>query len=128
MGLAITMKSRSLLTQVLVVNIFLIAATVMLAAIAVSPHLQQDLRGRAAFVLGGALLATLLGNWFVLRRRFKPLEEVISAMESIDLAVPERRPDVSSRTDSSGDTVIGRRFIKRDTGWPARICRASVCS
>jgi two-component system, NarL family, sensor histidine kinase UhpB len=110
MGFAITMKSRSLLTQVLVVNIFLIAATVMLAAIAVSPHLQQDLRGRAAFVLGGALMATLLGNWFVLRRRFKPLEEVISAMESIDLAVPERRPNVSSRTDSSEVRRLGVAF------------------
>jgi two-component system sensor histidine kinase UhpB len=105
-----TMKSRSLLTQVLLVNIGLIAATVLLAAIAVSPNLQADLKGRAAFVLGGALLATLLGNWFVLRRRFKPLEEVISAMERIDLAVPERRHDLNSRTDSSEVRRLGVAF------------------
>jgi two-component system, NarL family, sensor histidine kinase UhpB len=110
MGYAITMKSRSLLTQILVVNILLIVATVVLAAVAVSPNLQQDLRGRAAFVLGGALVATLLGNWFVLRRRFKPLDEVISAMESIDLAVPERPPRVTSRTDSSEVRRLGQAF------------------
>ena len=109
MGFAITMKSRSLLTQVLVVNILLIAATVLLAAIAVSPNVQQDLKGRAAFVLGGALLATLLGNWFVLRRRFKPLEDVISAMETIDLATPDR-PEVTSRTDSSEVRRLGVAF------------------
>src|SRR5579859_7151287 len=104
------MKSRSLLTQVLVVNILLIAATVLLAAIAVSPNLQQDLKGRAAFVLGGALLATLLGNWVVLRRRFKPLDEVISAMESIDLGVASDRPLITSRTDSSEVRRLGVAF------------------
>ncbi len=104
------MKSRSLLTQVLVVNILLIAATVLLAAIAVSPNLQEDLKGRAAFVLGGALLATLLGNWIVLRRRFKPLDEVISAMESIDLGVATDRPLITSRSDSSEVRRLGVAF------------------
>jgi two-component system, NarL family, sensor histidine kinase UhpB len=109
MGVSITMKSRTLLTQVLVVNIFLIAATVLLAAIAVSPNLHGALRGRAAFVLGGALLATMLGNWIVLRRRFKPLDDVISAMENIDLAAPER-PRVTSRRDSSEVRRLGLAF------------------
>jgi len=110
MGVSITMKSRSLLTQVLVVNIFLIAATVLLAAVAVSPNLHGALRGRAAFVLGGALLATMLGNWVVLRRRFKPLDDVISAMESIDLAAPEAPPRVTSRRDSSEVRRLGLAF------------------
>jgi two-component system sensor histidine kinase UhpB len=109
MGVAITMKSRSLLTQILVVNILLIVATVLLAAVAVGPNLQEDLKGRAAFVLGGALVATLLGNWFVLRRRFKPLDEVISAMESIDIAKSER-PRVTMRTDSSEVRRLGLAF------------------
>jgi two-component system sensor histidine kinase UhpB len=110
MGVSITMKSRSLLTQVLVVNIFLIAATVLLAAVAVSPNLHGALRGRAAFVLGGALLATLLGNWIVLRLRFKPLDDVISAMESIDLAAPDQRSQVTSRRDSSEVRRLGLAF------------------
>src|SRR5437868_7047457 len=102
MSLAITMKSRSLLTQVLFVNIFLMACAVLLAAMAVSPSLDRAFRGREAFVLGAALLATMLGNWLVLRRRFKPLDELISAMESIDLVAPEQRPEVTSRTDKIG--------------------------
>jgi two-component system sensor histidine kinase UhpB len=110
MGLTITMKSRSLLTQVLLVNIFLIAATVLLAAIAVSPNLHGAFRGRAAFVFGGALFATLLGNWVVLRRRFKPLDDVISAMESIDLGAPQRPAEVTSRSDSSEVRRLGLAF------------------
>src|SRR5579864_911300 len=110
MGFSITMKSRSLLTQILVVNIFLIAVTVFLAAIVVSPTLHEAFRGRAAFVLGGALLATMLGNWVVLRRRFKPLDDVISAMESIELAAPEQRRQVTSRRDSSEVRRLGLAF------------------
>src|SRR5579864_770277 len=110
MGFAITMKSRSLLTQILVVNIFLIAVTVFLAAIVVSPTLHEAFRGRAAFVLGGALLATMLGNWVVLRRRFKPLDDVISAMENIDIATSERPPQVTSRRDSSEVRRLGLAF------------------
>jgi two-component system, NarL family, sensor histidine kinase UhpB len=110
MGSSITMKSRSLLTQILVVNIFLIAVTVFLAAIVVSPTLHSALRGRAAFVLGGAMLATMLGNWVVLRRRFKPLDDVISAMENIDLATPRRPEQVTSRRDSSEVRRLGLAF------------------
>jgi two-component system sensor histidine kinase UhpB len=104
------MKSRSLVTQVLLVNVFLIAAAVLLAAFAVSPHLDRAFRGREAFVLGAALLATMLGNWLVLRRRFRPLKELISAMESIDLATPEQRPQVTSRKDSSEVQRLGLAF------------------
>ena len=39
-------------------------------------------------VLGLALVATLLGNWLLLRRRFIPLDRLISAMEQVDLASP----------------------------------------
>jgi len=41
MGVPITMKSRSLLTQILVVNLLLIVAAVLLAAVAVSPSLLR---------------------------------------------------------------------------------------
>ena len=110
MNLVIEMKSRSLLTQVLVVNIVLMVSAVLLAALAVSPSLDRAFRGREAFVLGLALLATMLGNWFVLRRRFKPLAEVISAMERIDLVAPEQRPQVTSRSDSSEVRRLGLAF------------------
>src|SRR5579884_4057648 len=101
MGQLLTMKSRSLLTQVLIVNLVLIIGTVLLAAVGVTNSLHGALRGREAIVLGMALVATMLGNWLLLRRRFKPLDELISAMEGIDLAVPRERSYVSRWSDSS---------------------------
>jgi two-component system, NarL family, sensor histidine kinase UhpB len=95
------MKSRSLLTQVLIVNLLLVATTALVAAVAVHANLHGVVRGREAIVLGLALIATMLGNWLVLRRRFKPLEQLISTMESIDLAAPGKRSPVKLRTDSS---------------------------
>jgi two-component system, NarL family, sensor histidine kinase UhpB len=94
------MKSRSLLTQVLAVNILLIGGTVILTMVAVNARLGSVVRGREATVVGLAVVATLLGNWLVLRTRFKPLDELISAMERTDLASP-REPWRPSRTDSS---------------------------
>ena len=49
-------------------------------------HGRSALAGREMAVLGLALVATLLGNWLLLRRRFIPIERLISAMEQIDLA------------------------------------------
>lgn len=109
MGQFITMKSRSLLTQVLVVNLVLIVVAVLLAAIAVSPTLHDAFRGRWGIVLGLALFATMLGNWLVLRRRFKPLDELISAMETVDLVEPEERPG-AERSDSSEVRRLGVAF------------------
>ena len=44
-------------------------------------------------MLGLAIAATLLGNWLLLRRRFEPLDELISSMEEIDLAHPAAAAD-----------------------------------
>jgi two-component system, NarL family, sensor histidine kinase UhpB len=104
------MKSRSLLTQILVVNLVLIVGAVLLAAIAVSPNLHHAAQGKEGVVLGLALIATMLGNWIVLRRRFKPLEELISAMETIDLIAPNDRPRTTRRLDSSEVRRLGVAF------------------
>ena len=76
------MKSRPLLAQVLAVNLLLVAATVLVATIAVDAHFGNLVKGREVLVLGLAVVATLLGNWLLLRRRFEPLDELISAMEA----------------------------------------------
>src|SRR5437763_16953077 len=94
------MKSRSLLTQVLTVNVLLIAGTVVLTMVAVNARIGSVVRGREMIVVALALVATLLGNWLVLRTRFKPLDELISAMERTDL-IGSREPWRPSRTDSS---------------------------
>jgi two-component system sensor histidine kinase UhpB len=79
-------SSRSLLAQVLIVNLLLVSSTVLLATIAVDSHVASATRGREAMVFALATIATLLGNWVLLRRRFAPLDEMISAMERVDLA------------------------------------------
>jgi two-component system, NarL family, sensor histidine kinase UhpB len=83
------MKSRSLLAHVLAVNLLLIAGTVLVATVAVDEHVTNVTRGREALVLGLAIVATLLGNWLLLRRRFEPLDQLISSMEQIDLGKPD---------------------------------------
>jgi two-component system sensor histidine kinase UhpB len=94
------MKSRSLLTQVLVINVLLFVMTALVATIAVNANASNLVRGRQLIVLGLALAATLLGNWLVLRRRFKPLDDLITAMEQIDLS-STRTPPPDWYADSS---------------------------
>ena len=53
---------------------------------------------------GSRSSATLLGNWLLLRRRFEPLDQLISSMEQIDLAKPEQR-DVPVRRGSDSAEV-----------------------
>jgi two-component system sensor histidine kinase UhpB len=95
------MKSRPLLAQVLAVNLLLVAGTVLVATIAVDAQLTNLTRGRELLVLGLAVIATLLGNWLLLRRRFEPLDQVISAMERTDLSNPHPRPPLPLRSDSA---------------------------
>jgi two-component system sensor histidine kinase UhpB len=82
---------RSLLVQVLAVNLLLVWATVLVAAIMVDFHVGGISRTREGAVLAAAIVATLAGNWLLLHRRFKPLEDVIDRMERVDLSRPARR-------------------------------------
>ncbi len=87
------MKSRSLLVQVLAVNLLLVGTTVLVATVVVDTHGDHVIGGREGVVLGLAVLATLLGNWLLLRRRFEPLDRLISRMEEIDFSRP-RAPHI----------------------------------
>jgi two-component system sensor histidine kinase UhpB len=94
-------RSRPLFAQVLAVNLLLVISTALLAALAVGPHGTVVTRGREASVFALATIATLLGNWMLLRRRFAPLDEMISAMERVDLAHPETRAPLPEGVDSA---------------------------
>jgi two-component system sensor histidine kinase UhpB len=100
------LKSRSLLAQVLAINLLLIAMTVLVATVVVDSHPGSALRGREISVLVLAVVVTLAGNWLLLRRRFTPLDELISAMETIDLAAPER----TAKLGPAGDSAEVRRL------------------
>jgi two-component system, NarL family, sensor histidine kinase UhpB len=123
------MKSRPLLAQVLAVNLLLIAGTVLVATIAVDAHVTHVTRGREALVLGLAIAATLLGNWLLLRRRFKPLDELISSMERIDLGQPDARllsdgegdSDEVKRLEAAFQRMIGRLEVERRAAGRAAI-------
>ncbi len=97
------MKSRrSLLVQVMLVNLLLVAATGLVVTVAIDAHAAAALtRGRELLVLGLAMLATLLGNWLLLHRRFAPLDAMISAMERVDLAHPQPPPPPTRELDSA---------------------------
>src|SRR5579875_1427288 len=113
------LRPRSLLAQVLAVNLLLIAATAVLAALAVArgPSAFGDVR--ALVVFGLAVAATLLGNWLLLRRRFAPLERLISTMERVDLAAPQpaRLPTAGNaevhRLDAAFQRMIARLEAER---------------
>jgi two-component system, NarL family, sensor histidine kinase UhpB len=115
------MKSRPLLAQVLAVNLLLVAGTVLVATIAVDTHVTDGIRGREALVLGLAMVATLLGNYLLLRRRFKPLEQLISSMEKIDFSQPEHPvvkvgsgdSDEVRRLDAAFERMIARLEAER---------------
>ena len=96
MTTTIPVTRPSLLTQVLAVNALIIVATVLSATIVVhlDPGAANDQRRLG--LLAAALLATVLVNGSVLRRRFQPLEQLIAAMESVDFSGGRARVPVAA--------------------------------
>ena len=88
------MRRGTLLTQVLLVNLLLIAAAVIAASIASNP--ENSLRDSASIglVLGFALAATVAVNIWLLSRRFEPLQRLVTEMQTADLSKPPEPPAV----------------------------------
>lgn len=87
------MRKPSLITQILAVNALLLCAAVP-AAIAAS---QLDTTYGAPdqmLLIIAAILATVLVNGIVIRRRLWPLERLIGVMEKIDLQRPGARVEI----------------------------------
>jgi two-component system sensor histidine kinase UhpB len=85
------MRRPALLTQVLTVNTLVIVATSFAASVAVHLDLGTSTGLRQFLVLIAAILATILANNFVMRRRFAPLESLTRTMECVDLTLPGTR-------------------------------------
>ncbi len=81
------MRRPALLTQVLLVNLLLIVAAVVTAAIAASPGTELQ-TPQAALVLGLAVSLSIVFNVLLIQRRFQPLEELVDQMERADLSRP----------------------------------------
>ena len=111
------MRSRTLLTQVLVANLLLICASVAVASIVAEPDLEIGEPG-GWLVLGAAVLVTVVVNVVLLQRRFAPLERLIDEMERADLSRP--RANLGDATDGRAETeevarleVAFRRMLER---------------
>jgi two-component system sensor histidine kinase UhpB len=97
------MRKPTLATQILAVNALLIVATGAAAIVAARLSLEDAIGRRQALVLVAGILAAVLVNGVVLRRRFAPLDTLIDVMERIDLASPGQRADVA---DADSEDVI----------------------
>ena len=112
------MRSGTLLTQVLLVNLLLIAAAVVAAVDRTqAPRASCATREAAGLVLGFAIAATVLVNVFLLSRRVAPLERLADEMEQTDLSGPTRT-DARSDRRARGDPAP-RPGVPRDAR-PAR--------
>lgn len=88
------MKRPALRTQVLAVNALLISATVFAASVVANLNTVTLIESKRFLVLVAAVMATVLVNAFVLRRRFEPLEQLIAAMENLDFARRDKRDQI----------------------------------
>lgn len=105
------MRGRALHHQILAVNAALVVAAVLAASVAAQLDFAEIPESRQFLVLAAAILATVLVNGVVLRRRFAPLEELIATMERVDLATPGVR--ASAMAADSEDVVRLREAFNR---------------
>jgi two-component system sensor histidine kinase UhpB len=116
------MRRGTLLTQVLLVNLLLIAAAVLAASIAADPNTELRDEGTTGLVLGFALAATVAVNVFLLSQRFKPLERLADEMEQVNLASPSRDrtplegPEEVKRLHRTFDAMMDRLEAERRHG------------
>jgi two-component system sensor histidine kinase UhpB len=89
------MRRTALLSQVLAVNTLLVVGTVFAASVVARVDLSDAAGSRQFLVLVAAVLATLLANNLVMRRRFAPLESLTRTMEAVDLTDPGVRAHAS---------------------------------
>jgi two-component system sensor histidine kinase UhpB len=95
------MKSRSLLAQVLAVNLLLVAGTMLVATVALHQQIAGITESRELLILGLAVIATMLADWILLRRRFMPLDQLIRTMEQLEPGAPATHSLRPPRLDSA---------------------------
>jgi two-component system, NarL family, sensor histidine kinase UhpB len=105
------MRRPSLFAQILAVNSLLITVAILAATVVGQSRVDLSSPGQRgqSFVLVAAIVATVLGNAFILRRRLAPLERLISTMERVNLNEPGLRTPVE-RADSADVSRLGEAF------------------
>ncbi len=123
------MRRGTLLTQVILVNLLLIATAVVAAVIASAPDSSLRDTGAAGLVLGFALATTVAANVFLLSRRVEPLERLADEMERVNLARPQAAqervaiggPEEVRRLDQSFREMLARLEEERRSGASAAL-------
>ena len=94
------------MTEVLVVNLLVVVAGIVAAAVAANPDESPADTPAVVLVLGVAVALTIVVNVFLLRRRMKPLEDLVDRMERADLS----RPGANLR---QAETTAGPEEVER---------------
>jgi two-component system, NarL family, sensor histidine kinase UhpB len=89
------MRSRTLLSQVLAVNTFLVALTAFVAALIARDRLEDAASIEGLLLIVLAVFIVVLLNSILLRRRLEPMGRLVDTMSSVDLMSPGKRADVS---------------------------------
>ncbi|HWK29405.1 MAG TPA: sensor histidine kinase [Solirubrobacter sp.] len=85
------MRTRTLLSQVLAVNTALVAVTAIVAALLAPVNAGETARIQRALLIALAIVAAVLVNTLLIKRRLAPLDRLIATMERVDLASPGQR-------------------------------------
>ncbi len=85
------MRTRTLLSQVLVVNTGLVAATAIVAALLAPEKAGDAASAQRLLLIALAVVSAVLLNTILLKRRLAPLDRLIQTMERVDLASPGQR-------------------------------------
>jgi two-component system, NarL family, sensor histidine kinase UhpB len=85
------MRRRTLLTQVLAVNILLVAVNAFVAAVVARDQLSDATSREGLLLIVLAIASAVLLNSILLRRRLMPIERLVEAMSRVDLASPGMR-------------------------------------
>ena len=101
------MRQRTLLTQVLAVNTVLVALTAFVAAVVARERLNEAVSTQGMLLLGLAVLAVVLLNSLLLRRRLEPMGKLVSTMSAVDLTSPGTRAEVSRGASSEVQRLTG---------------------
>ena len=78
------MRRGTLLTQVLMVNLLLVAAAVIAGLLISGASITEG--GAVGLIIGFAVAATLAINVYLISSRFEPLERLVEDMEKADLS------------------------------------------
>lgn len=111
----ITRRRESLLGRVLALNLLLVVTTLLAVTLASGFDLRQQPDRWQFALLAMMIIATLLVNILLLRRRFSPLGELIERIEAIDVAKPVqlRLPEEEELEEVGRLAAAFRRLVER---------------